>query len=590
MGGSFTATAPPTAYFAAQQGGSFEMQHAGGMIMPQALGGSMTFSSIPGAGSILPQMMGASISMPVAAATDQHFGLCGCEGCIKAGIFLCSQCCSHAYCGAECQKEDWPAHKEQCKKTAAEAKNAGGASAAPGSMIAPIINSNSFTMLPQVASPCGSFRAMMPQQGPVMSMQGPVMSMPGTVPSGQWKVVETIEDTKRRLGCQLDGTEFVPLQEDLRSTPIYSTAADSKFGNGMSAFTPVNVEAPYGVFQPEGPRFPAERGAKVVPYLRFDVEEAHDEVLEREADIAVLRSRTLSHAVGLTDVDDDDGHDMLERERLIARKRSFKQEEDSPIRSDSYWPEELAEDLRGSAAGGYISGLSGLSGSALDAQRERVRDTLKREDEKVPQAKARQVQRECSPHGSVGSSLPGSMAVDSSRQSPPGEAWRQYEASLLPQNSFSVMPQSQALTTTTTMMPQGMMMSAPATTITTMMPQSQASMMPQSQALTSTTTTMMPQGQASMMSQGMMMSAPLSGFRPGTMPLQMPPRTMPPGFPGSMSMQRPQFMSTQAPQFMSAPSSSMRPGVGQIPQRKETPLRLRQPPPPVPSGDDWVRL
>merc|ERR1719453_3066199 len=46
-GGSFTAAPPSTAYFPAQQGGSPGEQHAGVMVMPQTLGGSMTFSSAP---------------------------------------------------------------------------------------------------------------------------------------------------------------------------------------------------------------------------------------------------------------------------------------------------------------------------------------------------------------------------------------------------------------------------------------------------------------------------------------------------------------------------------------------------------------
>ena len=40
--------------------------------------------------------------------------ICANPGCVKPGTNKCSACTKKPYCGAKCQTEDWPRHKEEC--------------------------------------------------------------------------------------------------------------------------------------------------------------------------------------------------------------------------------------------------------------------------------------------------------------------------------------------------------------------------------------------------------------------------------------------------------------------------------------------
>merc|ERR1719247_2897556 len=70
------------------------------------------------AGTVLPQLPGGSFSMPVAVpygSTIEAAGPCCNPGCRRSGYYLCSQCETAKYCSAECQLQDWPAHKAKCR-------------------------------------------------------------------------------------------------------------------------------------------------------------------------------------------------------------------------------------------------------------------------------------------------------------------------------------------------------------------------------------------------------------------------------------------------------------------------------------------
>jgi hypothetical protein len=49
-------------------------------------------------------------------STTGAAGCCARSGCLAVAAFKCAACSSASYCGKECQKLDWPAHKAACKR------------------------------------------------------------------------------------------------------------------------------------------------------------------------------------------------------------------------------------------------------------------------------------------------------------------------------------------------------------------------------------------------------------------------------------------------------------------------------------------
>jgi hypothetical protein len=49
---------------------------------------------------------------------------CGCQK-YALEIKLCTACKQARYCSKECQREHWPAHKEECKKNRPQQQGAG---------------------------------------------------------------------------------------------------------------------------------------------------------------------------------------------------------------------------------------------------------------------------------------------------------------------------------------------------------------------------------------------------------------------------------------------------------------------------------
>lgn len=57
------------------------------------------------------------VEMLNAASLDRMLGSCKCSNCNKDGkMKMCSGCHMVGYCGAECQKAQWAAHKAFCKR------------------------------------------------------------------------------------------------------------------------------------------------------------------------------------------------------------------------------------------------------------------------------------------------------------------------------------------------------------------------------------------------------------------------------------------------------------------------------------------
>merc|ERR1719331_2810913 len=107
------------------------------------------------------QPMGGSITMPVAqpaAAGGATIGPCDNPGCPRQGTNQCSQCGTKAYCSVECQQKDWPSHKAECKRIAAERKAAGVANCPP--------------CTPAGSAPGGFVRQLQQQQQPQASPYG----------------------------------------------------------------------------------------------------------------------------------------------------------------------------------------------------------------------------------------------------------------------------------------------------------------------------------------------------------------------------------------------------------------------------------
>lgn len=68
-------------------------------------------------------MVGAQVLIDSGTGTEDSTTLQLCEGCapLKFGVLRCGRCDDVRYCSAECQRADWPRHRETCVSPRAEA-------------------------------------------------------------------------------------------------------------------------------------------------------------------------------------------------------------------------------------------------------------------------------------------------------------------------------------------------------------------------------------------------------------------------------------------------------------------------------------